>query len=610
MEEKMIIEIEYNINGIGVINSNLYPLSQKLFSNSKLGIENRLKNTNQLGSIRYIHNGAHYNRFEYVLLQMTILYVIKQNSEIGLSSNFNFKKNWGMVLTDYQSQYKISGAEIMQCIFICTNLGHFKETFAANKVWFNLLSRDTNGIRKAMRSGLSKESKQIFDNLLNNYDYQRLHLLNSLFILNRNQNTKIHLAIFEKFVELSINSTTLDKWVDLYSKIRTVSYIVLDSHFSYIPIDVDLQNLLFNQKLFIDEILKQNSTLFAVLDRLNDLLEDTLYLENNALLMGTYRSIEIEKDLLDYFSSLETQNGILKVSNITDLLLNTQNSPLFKSSDINSRGIPWDVNKNLSITYNIFDRDKYPTDVFEKEKLVRKKMGASCHIAFNFNPTYTKYRTVFAIDKNLSSVLTIKKCIKIISYALNEYLDLKDYCNEVINNGKMREVVSKKLLTFIFRNLFSKDLFCEFEYNKRKSPFFIGKGTKAVAYQLSLYIQQCEQEKLFNKDTIHEIKSLYSRLNNIEYRGLIIVYAGSLKFIGADKSTKCEVDGIILMPGRKRGQLNIIEAKNYSSRSRRISEAEKQLEKMFIPLIKPELKSLFVKNVINNSGAYLELKLS
>lgn len=599
----MTLKIDYNINGIGLINPYIFPFTEKLLLNKKLSVETRLKETNQLGSIKYIHNGAHYNRYEYTLLQISILHFIKSNSEIGLGTSFNQRSGWHVANCD---SLDYTFVDILQSMVLCANLGHFKETFAANKVWYHLLKINFKNFNTIFRNSLTKTSKGIFDKFMREGDYQKLHLINSIYILNRSKETKLYCELFEGFINIKDDSDVQKKWIDLYNKVRKVSYTVLDSHFSYIPIDIDLQNILFNQNLFIDELSKQNSTLFSIIDRLNDLLEDTLYLENNALLMGSYRSEEIEKDIRNYFQHV---NSSVKLKDINSLLLDSSSSPFYKSSVISTQNIPWDMNLNLSLTYSVDDIHKFPMDLFEEEKKYRRKVGKNSFVAISFNPDFSKYRTVFSIKKEINKIEKVKKTIKIISLASKEYLYLKDFSKSVVNNGDMKNVFCKKIITYIFRNIMVEDYYCEYNFSKKHSPFFIEKGSKSAAKRLKKYLVELKNHNIYSEDQLHEIETVYNRLNELKYKGLIIIYVGSLRFINAERKSVCELDGVVLMPDNKKAFLNVIEAKNYKLSSQCENKAVKQLNQKFLEIIENEIFEDVSPKVVPGCGAYVELKV-
>lgn len=597
-----IIQLEYNINGIGIISPIIYPFASDLYNNKKFNLEKKMKETNQLGAIRFIHNGAHYTRYEYVLLQIMLINFIKNNSKWGLGSKFNFSS---LGISD-QIEYKenITGAEILELIILFSNMGHFKDTFSSNKVWFHCVYTNKSGIKNSLKKGLKKEGKELLDKLIKTSGYQKIQWINTIYILSRSKEFNDYRIICEKIYEKILNKEN-DKWLDIYSKVRKVSYVVLDSHFSNIPVSISLQNVLFNEKLFIDELSKNTSNLINIFERISDLLEDTLYLENNSLLMGTYRCM----DIYDKVEKFLVDNAALKdTTKINELILNEDKSPFYEEFKISEREIPWDKEKNLSLTFYIKQREGFPLDVFQKELDVVKKLGNGCYIGFNFSPDFSKYRTVYALQRDLKKDKILAKCLSIISIAIDEYFTYQDYSYQSVSNGILEEVAMKKIITYLFRNLLIEDYFVEYNYSSSLNPFIIDTGCKKVAHRLKMYIAEYEKKFPDDKDGVHELNAVKVCVKKMNYKGLIIVYVGSLRFIDKNKKSICELDGIVFTPKNKEIFLRVIEAKNFGDKKKRTSIAIKQLEQKFIPLLLKNINIKLEKDSIEEYGALVKLK--
>ncbi|ASF38199.1 hypothetical protein CEH05_03365 [Halobacillus halophilus] len=572
-----------------------------MYCDSKLKIEHKLKDINQLGAIKYIHSGAHYTRYEYVLLQFMLINFIKNNSEWGLGSRFNFS-SLGNPELSYER--KITGAEILELIVLFGNLGHFKDTFSSNKVWFHYLFTNKYDLRNCLKKGLKSNGKNLLNKLLSSGNSYKIQWINTLFILSRTENLDDYRIICEEVVNKILSNKT-DKWLDIYYKIRKVSYVVLDSHYSHIPISISLQNVLFNEKLFVDELSKYSSGLMGAFDRVNDLLEDTLYLENNTLLMGTYRSMDINTKLQIHLDNNQDNKAISKIKM---LISGETASPFYEDFKISDEEIPWDKDRNLSITYFIKHREYFPEDVFQKELAVSKKLGKECYVAFNFSPSFSKYRTVYSINKKLEHSKQIKECLKIIRIALEDYLLYRKYSFEEVSNGRLEEVVMKKMITYFFRNLLTEDYFCEFDYIKNSSPFIIENGCKKTINKVDEYIEYYKSNSPHEKDAIHELETVKASLKSISYKGLMIVYLGSIRFINNDKKSVCELDGLILTPKHNAENIRVIEAKNLRKKKRRTTVAAKQLEEQFTPLLSNYFKSKLVTEDIEGFGAQIKIR--
>lgn len=133
---KMIRELPYNLPGYGFANCYLIgqaiELMDLLESN---GIIEKMQNTCQLGTMKYVYPGAHHTRYEYIFTQLMLISNIassdnRRNVELSLSSN----------LSEYeQLDYNLSGSALMQCLAILSNIGHMYDTFTSAKIFMRLL---------------------------------------------------------------------------------------------------------------------------------------------------------------------------------------------------------------------------------------------------------------------------------------------------------------------------------------------------------------------------------------------------------------------------------------------------------------------------------------
>lgn len=169
--------------------------------------------------------------------------------------------------------------------------------------------------------------------------------------------------------------------------------------------------------------------------------------------------------------------------------------------------------------------------------------------------------------------------------ASSDYLEYQNGAKKVINNGKLNIVVVKKLITYLFRNILKEDYYCKFQYKEidNFSPFIVTKGTKSALRYLNKYIEKYIKRNPNDKDFIHELNAVKSVLETQNYKGLIIVYAGSLTFSKSKEKDICELDGVILYPNRKNGCVRIIEAKNTK---RKYSTACKQQKENLLPIFR------------------------
>ena len=142
MGENMIKEISYNLPGYGF--ASCYLLGQAIDLMDMLedaDILEKMKNTCQLGTMKYIYPGAHHTRYEYVFTQLMLISNVVSSENPLYTVDFARTSN----LSEYEElKCQISGGAVMQCLAILSNIGHMYDTFTSAKMVMKLLieSRD------------------------------------------------------------------------------------------------------------------------------------------------------------------------------------------------------------------------------------------------------------------------------------------------------------------------------------------------------------------------------------------------------------------------------------------------------------------------------------
>ena len=112
-------------------------------------------------------------------------------------------------------------------------------------------------------------------------------------------------------------------------------------------------------------------------------------------------------------------------------------------------------------------------------------------------------------------------------------------------------------------------------------------------------------ENIKNADTLHEILSCATVLENISYTGTVLCFVGGIKASEYNKTNRLdEIDGFIYFPSRNKNSVFaiLVEAKNYQKGE---NDANKQLKET-ISFLSPELHS---EITLLSKCAYMELKI-
>ncbi|MBC2579863.1 hypothetical protein [Clostridium sp. DJ247] len=597
--------ISYNLPSYGNVSCYLFPITEQVYDLlDNYSHITRLRNISQLGTIKYIFPGAHHTRYEYVFMQLMLI------SNIKIAKNqteIKYDISLGSSLSGFGelSGKEPTGAEILQVLSIISNIGHQEDTFTSSKVILHFLNKgkskdkDCYNFYKAFRRGLPKESQKLFEDMINQKNYFKVHYFIALFLLER------YKGYSKKNLELSILcSNILIKYLDkenctsesfgrlwkLFSAIRRLAYLSLDMNYTPVSISMNTSNIIMNSANFIDDVLDDQSALNKMLEQLDSIINTQIYNSAKSLLNSACIAKDIEKSI-----------NIVDLRKIDDLVncfkpsIKVECNGYSFCKDPMTQKIEnnWIESTEIVVTYPILENIK--EDIYQIEKRKQEKLGVeSCHVAVQCSSKFREIHIAYAINKG--------KKDNVVAIAQKIIRDIAN-CTDVHTN----ENVKRSLVEYILKSVFSFD---ENYYNitpLRQLNFmksvFIGKGAKNIADKIDK--ATCNLDSI-DKDKKHEIITTSNVLRSIDYSGLIICFVGDVKIVPKNNNGKPvdEIDGLIYFPNKNssEGLCVLVEAKNYSHGS---TDAKKQLEdtkKFIYEKLEGEIKEV-------NRGAYMVLKL-
>jgi hypothetical protein len=591
-------DVSYNISGQGILRTYMYPYTLKLYnflSSNKYDV--KFHSTKQLGALQYLLKGAHHTRYEYMFVQWTLIDQIKNNAKgIGLNSKINSNLNLNI-----DGMVSPTPAELLQCLSILTNIGHFPDTFAASKLWLHLIRNNIRGLKTGLKKGLLKNEKILLDRIIDNNDYYNVHLINALFLLGRygraegaNEIINFSKKLLLKYI--NNDEESLSRYWEIFKGIRKISYILMDANYAPIPFNLDLSSILLNLGDYQEAIISNDSNFQKALEQINSVLETSLYLEPNSMIVSTYRGIQINNNFRDLPSQLKFD----KVSVINSMLQpvranNEQINNVFQNQNGFLSNFPnWDTKHILDISYPevIYNPGIFPPDPWKFEQNLMNSLGfTNCFVSAAYPPNQETFRLVFSIKNNVNESRKIKTALKIVK----EVIDFNSSLNEKgyeIKNHSEDDQFKAKLLKYLLGYTFGK----EKEYTLHSPnikghkglPIFIGRGSVRLSKDIEVYIDKVKQDSKISSDEIHELNMTLETVRSLNYRGLIIVFLGSTKMREPQQAKYCcEFDGIIYLPAKRHVDFAfVIEAKNYSNGR---TDAIKQLKSRLDNYLSSEL---------------------
>ena len=269
----------------------IYPYATELFEElERIGIIDRLKEIPQLGVIKVAKRLAK-TRYDYIMLQLYLHQMIKNHLQRHLRLTYNnyvaakeFRNDY-----EYTTKDKPSIGDILQLLTIVYNIGHFYNTFTSSRAVTMLASEDNAFFDMVVGASTSDRFHEAAQRILQSKNYQRLHLLNSMLILEQCDQAKQSVSLALEILYAYINEFMLSEESKLkyaftiFRNVRTVSYMAYDLQIAETPLTIDL----CNEKamvLLLQELLSEynnNQSSHYLVQSTTKLLDDTVYNENS-----------------------------------------------------------------------------------------------------------------------------------------------------------------------------------------------------------------------------------------------------------------------------------------------------------------------------------------
>lgn len=546
----MIKELSYNLPGYGF--ASCYLIGQTIDVMNLLesvGIIEKMQNTCQLGTMKYVYPGAHHTRYEYVFTQLMLISNIAvadnhRNVELSLSSN----------LAEYEPlEYKLSGSTLMQCLAILSNTGHMYDTFTSSKVLLRLLKesqRSKTPFYDVYKRNLPKPVRRKFDECLSTGNYYKLHLFHALQIFqgighsDKNRelcNLCVHLL--SQLIDPSlVKKESTQRIFFLYKKIRKIAYLSVDMVYTPASFGANLSRMVYSISTYVDDLFDENSAMNKSIRQLEDIIHQQIYDSPMCIL----NSARIEQESYDNYK--EMVSSIDHVSLLRKLLLEKGDF-----SKLRSRVQPKAIHEMKKESTLLLSKPRNPDSIYDFDYeaqiiagLPTSRVACGIQLAQNLKKTYLAY--------GLISTAHIQK-------------DVHSIISNVLEANLSDEINKIELVKYAIRFLYKYGKYFFNVYAPANIPIndcvFIGRGCKSVSAKIRKHFTR---DNVPNADQLHEILSCASVLESLNYSGNIICFVGGIKASEYSKSSNVdELDGFIYLPNRsmKGGFAYIVEAKNY-----------------------------------------------
>lgn len=559
----MIRTIAYNLPGYGFASCHLMGQAIDLMDMLEdTGILEKMKNTCQLGTMKYIYPGAHHTRYEYVFTQLMLI------SNVISVENPQYDVDFARtsILKEYEELgCEISGGAVMQCLAILSNIGHMYDTFTSARMVMNLLIESRaqkTSFYQIYRRNLPKSVSQTLDYILDSRNFYKLHLFHAVHILQglghstkRKELCKLCIYLITQLLEPTlIQNEATDRIFFLYKKIRKIAYMSVDMVYTPASFGANLSRMIYSIPSYVNDLFDNSSAMNKSIEHLEEIIHKQIY--NSPFCILNAARIVQQK----YNEYKQVTKKIEDIYQIRKLLLEQDDN----YSKLHCHAQPKEIKNLTSIGTLLLSKERSidkNNEQIEDEMLI--KLPAS-RIAFGLQPTQNLAMTYAAYG--LLSTESVQK-------------DVKAIISHAISFDVYSEVEKLELVKFAVQSVYT---YGEYFFNFTSVSdipinecVFVGNGCKKIANKIK---SKFTVNNVSNKDQLHEILSCASVLENIQYSGLVLCFVGGIKASKYKQSKKIdELDGFIYLPNRQDNMpfAYVVEAKNYTHGEH---DAEKQLQ--------------------------------
>lgn len=527
------------------VDVNLYPYAAELYEElDKIGIIERIKEVPQLGVIK-VKKKLSKTRFDYVMLQLYLHKLIKTHLQGDLRYTYNNCLNSKEFREDYiypEGGKKPSIGDVLQLLTIMYNVGHFYNTFTASRAIVIMAQKDNAFHNLVVNACEDERYQSAAKAILESKNYHRLHLLNSILILEHCDKSKKSISVALELLYSYINEQLLSQESKLryaftiFKNVRTVSYIAYDLQIAETPLTIDLCNE-NAMVLLLKELLSEynnNQSSNHLVSSITKLLDDTVYNENSNAICYYMISRKM-------VSLLTKKTDYADISYYNDLFINT-------SSILNrayTRKKDYAQSKILKLTFALEERKISESLLSDLEKINNTRVGYYDRHSGEQTILVSIKGTCNSDVKRYAAYRTLKCTVKYLRRIPN------------ISSCDIRFLLSVKFFLFY---LFDENPVVIKPTIDRDKCVVCTRGKNTRVKELRALLKS----SIGNEDQNHEVKFLLSRIDNDSINDTTIAIPASIlvyrKEVGGQKL--CEFDGLIIHPMRKSNQIIFLEAKN------------------------------------------------
>lgn len=581
--------LDYQVPQLGKVSAKLYEYSAQTYNLlDYYGHIKKLRTIDQLGVIRNVYEGAHHSRWEYVMLQLSLIHRLSVETD---EKDRKVARGLGLGSSNIEFQGRCpTGADILQMWTLLLNAGHLPGTFATERALLKSCKKHRD-LQRTIRQGLPGETRvrQYFTEILREDDIYSFHKILICFYLERYRKYILNQSRFVDFLQEIMSfylfpsddhRESQENYCRLFRRIRQISYLFLDFQYGPIPVDFDLGAIFFNLQDYVHDLFRQQSSpMIGALNDFETLLSRNMYHGADSIreLAGHAEKIEkaVDKDIQNH-----------QLTKITGLYryLQGKTKPKGKKAQPNFEPTrtEWKNSLNIHILLEplpIFLREfkKYLT--YDIENKCMKKYSRRCclltyqgapafrqvAITLSFRPDSKPQRNMPAIAEFLKDLVHLNKNIR--GEELVNARGFNDYIDHVFQEPYQDLLVT--VLAYVTKPHLYFELKSE---HKILLPLLSAIGSKRAVAAISKLCVNVDSEH----ERFHELKTLQLALHCLNHHSALLVPLLRILVYNEEMEHLTDIDGFALgVKGKDLGVL-LVEAKEQKQGS--AADSKKHLQ--------------------------------
>lgn len=531
------------------VSINIYKLAEELWKElDKIGMIDRIKELPQLGVIK-VKKKFFKSRYDYMMLQLYLHQLIRDNISGDLWYTYNNKIKSKEFIKDYycfNMENEPSLGDVLQILIIMYNVGHFYNTFTASRAIIMITNEDENFYNLVINACKEFRYQNVAKKILESKNYQKLHLLNSILILENCDKSKPSVSLALEILYSYINEEHLPEEsklkyaFKLYENVRKVSYMAYDLQIAETPLIIDLCNGK-TMTLLLKELLSEynnNQSSIDLVGSITKLLDDTVYNENS-------NAICYYKISRKMVSLLKTHIDCTHVNYYNDLFINK----LSILNQMHPHRRDYAQSHILKLTFTSEQRKVSELLLPKLEKLNYTRVGY-------YDRPSGEQTILVSIKNKCDSDVKKNTAYKVLKYVIN-------YLRRIPNIScyDTRFLLTVKFFLFY---LFDENPMVINPTINRDICVVCTRGKNAQKKEINKLLES----SIGNDDENHEIKFILKWIENDSINDTTITIPASILVYKKEEKGKelCEFDGLIINPMRKSDQIIFLEAKNMNKK--------------------------------------------